>query len=409
MKRRYSIPILSLGLFVFILGLGAYLKDPIENVPDQETAYIEASPLEDKEDELEVIEEEKESLVRLVAVGDLMFHMPQNRAAYDKEKGLYDYSRIFQQIKPYIEGADIAIGNFETVTAGGELGYSGYPRFNTPKESLLAIKETGFHILSTANNHCLDQGARGIINTIDNIHELGMKNIGTYKSPEDNEILVEEVNSIRMGFLAYTYGLNGLDYLLSREELSYMINLIDEERIRSDIERAKDMDLDLIVVSIHWGNEYQRKAHTSQIELGEKIIEWGGDIVLGSHPHVIQDSQIIERDGQNKFIIYSLGNFVSNQRQETMGNSYTEDGLIVEIEIEKDLIKGETRIRDIHFIPTWVYRYREEDKWEYEILPISDLLEDKDEVFAHIRPRLEKSYRDTMEKVTENSLYSELN
>lgn len=411
MKKRYFVPILLFIVLIFVLGLTRYLAASAGNEPHKEAAYIEENSLEYKEDEPQKTErEEKETLAKakLLAVGDLMFHMPQNRAAYQGKENIYDYTPFFKHVKPYIEGADIAIGNFETVTREDK-GYSGFPRFNTPKESLQAIKDAGFDILSTANNHSLDQGKQGIIDTIDNIHHYGMKNIGTYKDKKDNQILLEEINNIKIGFLSYTYGLNGLNSLLTVEELSYMINLIDEEKIKSDIENARASGADFIVVSIHWGNEYQRKPHVSQVDLGEKIIEWGGDIVLGSHPHVIQNSQIVEKDGKEKFIIYSLGNFISNQRQDTMGNSYTEDGLMVEIEIEKDLIKSETIIKDIHFIPTWVYKYREGQKWQYEILPIKDILEENSIKYSSIMDRLQKSHGDTMENVTENSLYSELN
>jgi len=410
-KKKYFVPMLSLVIFVFALGLTRHLAIPVDNEPNEEATYIEENLLVNKDDEhLETELEDKETLAKakLLAVGDLMFHMPQNRAAYDNGENTYDYAPFFKHVKPYIENADIAIGNFETVTRA-DREYSGFPRFNTPKETLSAIGDAGFDILSTANNHCLDQGKKGIIDTIDSIHQYSMINIGTYKNRDDNQILVKEINNIKIGFLSYTYGLNGLDSLLTEEELSYMINLIDEGRIKLDIENAREIGTDLVVVSIHWGNEYQRKAHVSQIDLGEKIIDWGGDIVLGSHPHVIQGSQIVERDGKEKFIIYSLGNFISNQRQDTMGNSYTEDGLMVEIEIEKDLIKSETAIKDIHFIPTWVYKYREGNKVNYEILPIEDILEENSSTYTSIIRRLEKSYEDTIEKVTENSLYSELN
>lgn len=346
------------------------------------------------------IEEPKISNIRLLAAGDIMFHLPQFKSAYDTKTQTYDFKHNFKHIKNYVKEADIAIGNFETVTREG-IGYSGYPRFNTPKESLSAIKDAGFDIMSTANNHCLDQGKKGLTDTIDNIKANNMKNIGTYKHKEDNKILIEEIDGIKLGFLSYTYGLNGLDATLTREELSFMVNLIDENRIESDLKKARVQDLDLIIVSIHWGNEYQREPSAYQIELGEKMIEWGADIILGSHPHVIQKSQIINKDGEDKFIIYSLGNFLSNQRGETIGNSYTEDGLMIEFEIEKDFSDENTIIKGIRYLPTWVRRYKEGNKLYYEILPIGEILEGNMQYGEYdvIKERIKKSYEYTMEKM----------
>lgn len=416
MKRRFSI-ILILALIFFLLGfistifvdfrgyLGIEKETfiPVDNESNEDIVI----DYEEENIEEEIIEEAKISNLKILAVGDIMFHSPQLNAAFNKETKEYDFTPVFKYVKKYIEPADISIGNFETVTAGEEVGYSGYPRFNTPEAALLALKDAGFDILSTANNHSLDHGKKGLINTIDNIHKYGIKNIGTYK--EENTILVEEVNDIRIGFLSYTYGLNGMDYTLKEEELNFMVNLIDEGRIKSHIEKAKAKEVDLIVVFIHWGNEYQREPSQYQMELGEKIIGWGADIILGSHPHVVQRSQIINMDGKDKFIIYSMGNFLSNQRKETMGNPYTEDGVMVQLEIEKDLTENITIIKNIHYIPTWVHKFRDNGRLFYEILPIEDYLRGDIEIGDEysLRERLEKSYNDTMEKMSENSTISE--
>lgn len=349
------------------------------------------------------INEPKIVNISLLAVGDIMFHSPQFRAAYNPQDSTYDFTPVFKHVKKYIEEAHIALGNFETVTGGKERGFSGFPRFNSPEETLLAIKDAGFDVLSTANNHSLDRGKEGIISTLHNIEKYGLKNIGTYKE-KDTPIYTEEIEEVKIGFLSYTYGLNGLDSLLTKEELSYMVNLIHEEKIKEDIEKTKSIGVDLIVVFIHWGNEYQRQPSNYQIELGRKMVEWGANIILGSHPHVIQKSEIINYNEKDNFIIYSMGNFLSNQRRETMGNSFTEDGVMVKIEIEKDFSKNEAIIKEITYIPTWVHRYRENGKLCYEIIPLKDLLEgDLDinltkEVFS----RMEKSYNDTQETIKGN-------
>lgn len=402
MKKRHIIFILFLIVSSFLLGSTIY-KEIISSKDNTKTKdSIEELSVAEIQDTESIIEEPKISTIKLLATGDIMFHSPQFKAAYDNENSRYDFTSMFKHIKKYVEEADLALANFETVTAGEKIGFHGFPRFNTPKESLLAIKETGFDILSTANNHSLDHGKKGLIGTIDAIEEYGLKNIGTYKEPS-SRIFIEEVEGIKIAFLSYTYGMNGMDFTLTTEELSYMINIVDEDKIKEDIEKSKKLDVDMTVVFIHWGNEYQKEPSNYQMELGRKMVDWGANIILGSHPHVIQRSEIINKDGKDNFIIYSMGNFLSNQRNETMNNKYTEDGIIVQLEIEKDFAKEETIIKNIYYIPTWVHRYRENNRLFYEILPIEDVLEGSVETIQldKIKLRLEESYKSTISKVAE--------
>lgn len=336
----------------------------------------------------------------IAATGDIMFHSPQIKGAYNAEKKDYDFENTFAQIRKYIEEVDLSLGNFETVTAGAEHGYTGFPRFNTPKSAIEAIKNAGFDILSTANNHSLDRGKEGILETIDNINEFGLKNFGTYKEATD-EILIQDVNGINIALLSYTYGCNGLEGLLTSEELSYMVNIINEDRIKKDITKADELGVDATVVFIHWGNEYQREPSQFQVNLANKMIEWGADIILGSHPHVVQKAEIVNYDGDNKFIIYSMGNFISNQRSETLSihnRRYTEDGIIVHLTLEKDLLENKTIIKEIDYIPTWVYRYSEDGKFKYSILPTVEYLEDNDDGLSEeVLMRLQDSYDNTIQ------------
>lgn len=343
--------------------------------------------------------EEIISHVNLLAVGDIMFHSHQIRAAYDSKTGGYDFLPVFKHVQKYIEGADISIANLETVIAGGDIEYSGCQRFNAPKESVKAISEAGFDIISTANNHSLDYGKKGLINTIKTIEEYEMKNIGTYTEKE-TPILVEEIDGIRLGFLSYTYALNGMDFTLSSEELTFMVNKIDESKIKNDLKKAKDLDIDLIVVYIHWGYEYHMEPSEYQIELGEKIIGWGADIILGSHPHVIQKAEILNIDGEDKFIMYSMGNFLSNQMKSSLGNPYTEDGIMINLKLEKSSLTQKTKIVEIEYIPTWVNRYSENGMLIYEILPIEDVLNGDLDIKLEdsVIERIKKSLSDTLAK-----------
>ncbi len=391
------IPLLYKGTSLVIDG-GKHLYNYVLNKSEKSIGKKKSTSdknIMDKSEKDEPIEPQIAN-VSLLSVGDIMFHMPQVRAAYLGD-GNYDFTDTFRYVKKHISNADIAVANFETVTAGNDKRFSGFPQFNSPKETLLALKNTGFDILSTANNHCLDQGKEGILNTLKFIEEYGLKSVGTYDN-EDKKFLIEERNGIKLGFLSYTYGLNGLEFYLSEEELSYMINLIDEEKIQKDIENIKK-EVDAVVVFVHWGTEYQREASDSQINLGHKMVDWGADIILGSHPHVLQASEVIKKDGGDAFIIYSMGNFFSNQRNETMGNSFAEDGVMVEINIEKDITNDETIVKDINFLPTWVDKYKAGGKDKYRILVTKDVLDGHTDVDLNDvkKNRIQKSQNDSIE------------
>lgn len=393
-KMKLSI-IIFIILTLLLSGCSTLLKpevnsDNIVNI-DREKVNEETPPI------IEEVVEDRIEEISLLAVGDIMFHSPQVKAAYLGE-GQYDFTPTFKYVKEYIESADIALVNYETVTVNNK-AYSGYPRFNSPKETILTLAETGFDIISTANNHSLDQGKAGILSTLDAIDEYGLKSIGTYRTPEE-PVLIEDVKGIKIGLLSYTYGLNGLDSLLTKEELTYMINLINEEKMKSDIEKTKELGADLIVLFLHWGNEYHNSPSNYQIELGEKIMEWGGNIILGSHPHVIQKSEIMEKPEEN-FIIYSMGNFLSNQSKETMGNSFTEDGVMVKLNIEKNFTTGESIIKEVVYIPTWVYKYKSEGKFHYEILPVEEVISEKlnIELTKTVFNRIEDSYNNTLNTI----------
>ena len=387
---------LLLILIVLLLGITlslSYFYIPREDSLEENNREITYEDEDGQAKEEEKQEEDKISTATILAAGDVMFHTPQIRGAYNSQSGTYDFNDNFSLVKKYIESVDLALVNFETVTAGSDRGFHGYPNFNSPVESLEALANAGFDILSTANNHSLDQGKVGVISTIEALKSYGLKNIGTYNEPSD-KILIEKVNDINVGLLSYTYGCNGMEYTLTEEELNNMINIIDEDRIKSDIEKSVEKGADLVVVFIHWGNEYQREPSEEQMELGRKMVEWGANIVFGSHPHVIQKSEIIKHNGKDNFIIYSLGNFISNQRRETINNKYTEDGIMVAIEVEKNFTKNETIIKNITYTPTWVHKYSVDGVAKYEIIPIDE--SNLDEIDNSIHTKVKESYESTM-------------
>lgn len=357
-----------------------------------------------------VIEPELEQsyvTIQLAAVGDIMFHNSQLESALSDSSG-YNFKPVFEQVKPIIGQADVAIANFETTTAGKDMfAYSGYPRFNSPDEAVDALQEAGFDLLTTANNHSLDTGKNGIIRTLDTIRDRGMDTVGTYTSRPDSRVLMKEVKGIKLAFLSYTEHVNGLESMLTADELDSMVNVVDEQKMKEDIAYAKAQAADLIVASVHWGNEYEREPSSRQEELAQMLADSGVDIILGSHPHVIQRSEWLDAKGESEdktFVIYSMGNFISNQRAETLDNVYTEDGVIVRFEIRKDMETNETAISKVDYVPTWVYRDKEPggNVYTYRVLP-AEGYKDNTSVSDDFKVRMERSYKDTMSQMDVNA------
>ena len=281
-------------------------------------------------------------------VGDLMCHSPQFESARVSADS-FDFRPVFREVKELLSKPDFTIGNLETVILGKKSRYTGYPMFNTPEEYLAALKDAGFDILVTSNNHSMDRGITGINRTIENVRKYGMMNYGTYNSAESREkILVVKKDGIRVALLAYTYGLNGNNL---PKQKSYAVDLIDTLLIKKDIGYARKQNADAVIVYFHFGEEYERKANSFQKEVAGKTITYGADLIIASHPHVIQPVEFFESPKSKLdkgFVAYSLGNFVSNQRWH-----YSDCGVILNFTIEKN--DTNKVLLDTLFIePVWV-------------------------------------------------------
>lgn len=368
----------------------------------------EITPKETPLEEVSGQESKKEpQTITITAVGDIMCHNLNLQSAFNPETGEYDFTRVFEYVKEYIEDADLAIANFETVTAGEEEKYTSFPYFNTPDSILDALKYAGFHVLVTANNHALDRKKKGVLTTIEKINERGMRHVGTLATPEDDRFITVDVKGFKISIIAYSYSCNGNSPFLTEEEQKYMLNLIDEQKIKEDIEKAKEINSDIIIAYMHWGNEYHRTQSVHQEQLAEKLFDWGADIVLGTHPHVIQKSEVLEVESEPKYIIYSMGNFISNfsrdDQAERPNKVYTEDGVIVRITLEKQSENGEdkTILKSVKHIPTWVDKYYENGRPVHRILPVLKENMEKEYINDNNRKKAEDSYDHTMELMTD--------
>ena len=303
--------------------------------------------------------------VTISFVGDLMCHSPQLKFAQVSHDS-FDFKPVFHEIKKYLNEADLTIGNLETTISGKEKRYSGYPLFNSPGEYLEALKDAGFDILLTANNHSLDRGKKGVLRTIEMIKNNGLESIGSYHSQQDRDsIRVFDINGIKTAILSYTYGLNG-NYIANNER--FLVNVIDTTLMKQDILNARNKNADVILVYFHFGDEYQRKPNSFQKEIVKRAIDYGADLIIGSHPHVIQPveyfSSIKNRIGKG-LIAYSLGNFISNQRWR-----YSDAGVILKFTITKNKFSQNICLSKTEFIPTWVFKGKVENKDQFVILPV---------------------------------------
>ena len=274
-------------------------------------------------------EEAKADTLRLVFAGDIMTHGPQIKAA-DRGHGTYDFTPSFELVRPMIERADLALANLETTFGGTP--YRGYPMFSSPSSLGSALKEAGFDVLTTANNHSCDRGRYGVENTIDVLDSLGIRTTGSYRTKAERSQrtpLIIDVRGVKLAVLAYTYGTNGLP--IPQPALVDTINL---EQISDDLRRADSLGADYKIVQIHWGNEYEKHPSKRQRELAIALARHGVGAVIGSHPHVVQDSDWIEEEGakMKTFVIYSLGNFISNQTSPAA----TRGGMLLSLELIRE-------------------------------------------------------------------------
>lgn len=258
--------------------------------------------------EPELIENQE---ITLIALGDNLLHMPVVNSG-KKEDGSYEYSHLFTHLQPKIKHADIAVIGQETIFGGKELGYSGYPLFNSPTDMGLSLINEGFDVVLHASNHVLDKGVRGVENTLafwkehPEIAVLGINE----SAEKQNKVFIKDIKGAKIAMLNYTYGANGF---LPPADKNYLVNFIDEEKIEADVTYAEN-NADFTVAFMHWGTEYSIAPDAFQKDLAQKMCALGVDLIIGSHPHVIEPVEWIESENGNRCLVYySLGNFVSRQ------------------------------------------------------------------------------------------------
>ncbi len=344
-------------IYACVISLSAFLitcKTTEKTVVKEKDEVVEAKTEKQFEDVKTITylppSSDSVSEISINLVGDLMCHLPQTTNA-KLSNGSYDFNPSFEYIKSYLQDADITIGNLETTFAGTSQPYAGYPAFNSPDEYCTAIKNAGFDFLVTANNHSMDTRESGLLRTIEVIKKHGLGYSGTYSNKRDHDsIRILNIKGIKLGILNYTYGTNG-SYPSSDHQ--YMLNVIDSTGIVSAVKQAKKLGAEIVLVFYHMGLENITEPTQAQKDAVRFALEAGATLVIGAHPHVIGPTKKVYSNviKDTAFVAYSLGNFLSNQYWR-----YTDAGVILKLNIQKNYTKKTVSFIEASFIPTFVYR-----------------------------------------------------
>lgn len=367
-------------------------------IPDRETVTTEP-PTETTMPEPEHVV----STASIGAMGDLLMHKPifddhtKYNAAVQQKDGSYDFSTVFQYLSEYTSDLDFTVANLETTLAAEDNGfaYNGYPLFNCPDEVVDGVKDAGFDMLLTANNHSYDTRLVGFKRTLEVIRGKGLKTLGTYLSADETKWTVEEINGIKIGMMSYTYATGeaeaGRPSLNNNQAISeaglcnyFNTNNLDSfyTEVEGYLEEMKDAGAEATILFIHWGVEYILEENQTQNDMAQKLCDLGIDVIIGGHPHVVQPVELLTstEDPEHKTVcLYSLGNAVSNQRlgfSDAIKTPHTEDGILFTVTFEK-YSDGTVYLAQVNGLPTWVNKHRNGNgKDEYNILPLDDTSRD---------------------------------
>jgi poly-gamma-glutamate capsule biosynthesis protein CapA/YwtB (metallophosphatase superfamily) len=337
----------------------------------------------------------------IAAVGDLMCHSSQYQYA-KQSNGTYNFNPVYAGVKNYLNKADFTVGNIETVLAADTKDFSGYPAFNTPNEYADALKEIGFDLLFTANNHSYDRNEKGVLRTLTELQKRNFVTIGTHKDTTDRDsVRMVDIKGIKIAFLGYTQFSN----IPVPSAKKYLVNLIDTTLLKKDVIQARKKGAELVIVNFHWGNEYKQPTdYQKQIaQFAQKI---GVDIILGEHPHVLQPLEKFKTENtklDSGIVAYSLGNFFSSQQWR-----YSDAGVILTLKITKNLCNNTFKISGLGYLPTWVFKgVAEKNQKAFFIFPAEiGLHKDSIHLLQNVPPEikfLQKAQWDKMKQAAEDT------
>ena len=397
-KFIFSLAAIALMLYVatfafrYCMGLFMVGEDYVVQIPGQDSPIVEYIPEEETVSPADPIQITETSRATVLAAGDLMTHLPIVRSG--KTGNSYDFSSIFRHVEPYVAAADYAIVNLETTlsgTSGKE--YTGYPKFNAPDAFATGAYGSGFDLALFANNHCNDYGTSGMLRTLETLQGAGLETLGVTTTAEAQKYTIKNLNNIHVGMINYTFADIGADRntpaingIPTDSAASGLINAFDYDNLdmfyaemEVHIASMKENGAEAIVLFIHWGDEYTISVNDKQKSMAQKLCELGVDVIVGSHPHVVQTVDFLtSNDGSHHTVCaYSLGNFLSNQRATNidMTTGHTEDSLLFSFTFVK-YSNGKVHLESVDLMPTWVLVRGTGDGRTYHILPLDEAVED---------------------------------
>ena len=330
------------------------------------------------------------STATIVSTGDILMHMPVISSG--ASAGGYNFDSIFRYITDDIKAADYAVANLETTLAGLDNGYkyAGFPNFNSPDAIVDAVKEAGFDMLLTANNHSYDTTLVGYKRTLEVVRGAGLETLGTYLSADEQKWTIEDIDDIKVGMLCYTYatgvGSNGGPQLNGNAAIkeagicnyfTYSNLPAFYSEVEGYLDEMKQAGAEATVLYIHWGTEYQLSPNQTQIDMAQQLCDLGIDVIIGGHPHVVQPMDLLtstQNPDHKTVILYSMGNAVSNQRQgalSSISTAHTEDGVLFYVTFSK-YSDGTVYLEDVNLTPTWVYMNSNSGSRQYNIVPLDN-------------------------------------
>ena len=326
MKKRRKVRLKKRGKILFIIVL--VVSFGVIYFSSSNFSFFKSTDKVEKKDVIEKeVKKDKDYTAKVFMVGDALIHSAVYEDARQSD-GTYDFTPMLSAIKPISTKYDLAYYNQETILGGKDLGYSNYPRFNSPQEVGDAFVDAGFNLVSLATNHTMDKGEQGVLNSVSYWKtKSGVVSSGQWSSDEERNqsiTTIHEVNNIKYAFISYTIWTNGLNTPTGKE---YLNNLYSEEKAKVDIEAVRDK-VDFVIVAMHWGTEYSFKVDAKQEEIANYLSSLGVDLIIGAHPHVIQTVEYINNN--KTFVVYSLGNFISDQNDV---DNFT--GLAFEVTLKK--------------------------------------------------------------------------
>lgn len=402
MSRTPRSPLIKILLIIIALLAAADItvislcfKTPGNMKPDKKPSTSQSAPtVEDTEAPTEAAPELL-STATVLSTGDILMHMDVINSG-KQEDGSYNYDSIFRYVKSYTQAADFSVANLETTLCGTDngYGYSGNPRFNCPDAIVDSLKDAGFDLLLTANNHAADTDLVGYKRTLNTVRDKGLDTLGTYLSADERKWTIEEVNGIKIGMVCYTYseGFSQRGYpVLNYHEVAEngILNYFTYDKLpefytqlQGYLDEMKAAGAEATMVYLHWGDEYKWKTgegpNAKQTAMAQKLCDLGVDVIVGGHPHVVQPVDLLtsSTDSEHKTIVlYSMGNAVSNQRKEEMQKSdptgHTEDGVLFCVTFSK-YSDGSVYVDSTELIPTWVNMHSNSGTKEYNILPLEE-------------------------------------